>query len=192
LSGDDPALARAATEFCVAEAERLPALNRQAAALVCRGLMAADPQPVGSAADIFGRIDAPLFRAHALENAGVLLARRGDMPAARAASTGAIEIYTGLGAAWDIRRLNTRLREFGIRHGFRGKRTNRPTIGWAALTPTELKIAELIAAGQSNPDIAAALWLSRRTVQSHVSNILTKLDARSRVEIARAAYAHQR
>ena len=179
-------------KFCAAEADRSPLPNRQAADQECRGLMAADPAPVLAAADIFDRIDAPLHRAHALENAGVLLARRGDRAAARAASTGAIEIYTGLGAGWDIRRLNTRLREFGIRHGFRGRRSQRPTTGWAALTPTELKIAELIATGRSNPDIATALWLSRRTVQSHVSNILTKLDARSRVEIARAAYAHTR
>jgi DNA-binding CsgD family transcriptional regulator/tetratricopeptide (TPR) repeat protein len=190
LTAGDRALAQAATEFCVAEAERTPLLNRQAAASECRGLMVGDPAPVLFAADIFQRVGAPLSRAEALENAGVLLARRGDLAAARAASTSAIEIYTGLGAAWDIRRLNARLREFGIRHGFRGKRSGRPATGWAALTPTELKIAELIAAGRSNPDIAAALWLSRRTVQSHVSHILTKLDARSRVEIARAAYAH--
>jgi DNA-binding CsgD family transcriptional regulator/tetratricopeptide (TPR) repeat protein len=192
LGAGDLPLARAAAEFCAAEADRSPLPNRQAADQECRGLMTADPAPVLAAADIFDRIDAPLHRAHALENAGVLLARRGDPAAARAASTGAIEIYTGLGAGWDIRRLNTRLREFGIRHGFRGRRSQRPATGWAALTPTELKIAELIATGRSNPDIATALWLSRRTVQSHVSNILTKLDARSRVEIARAAYAHTR
>lgn len=192
LGARDLPLARAAAEFCAAEADRSPLPNRQAADQECRGLMTANPAPVLAAADIFDRIDAPLHRAHALENAGVLLARRGDRAAARAASTGAIEIYTGLGAGWDIRRLNTRLREFGIRHGFRGRRSQRPTTGWAALTPTELKIAELIATGRSNPDIATALWLSRRTVQSHVSNILTKLDARSRVEIARAAYAHTR
>jgi DNA-binding CsgD family transcriptional regulator len=190
LGAGDLTLARAAAEFCAAEAERSPLLNRQAAAQECRGLIAADPAPVLAAADTFGRIDAPLSRAQALENAGVLLARHGDVAAARTASTGAIEIYTGVGAAWDIRRLNTRLREFGIRHGFRGRRSQRPATGWAALTPTELKIADLIAAGRSNPDIATVLWLSRRTVQSHVSNILTKLGARSRVEIARAAYAH--
>jgi DNA-binding CsgD family transcriptional regulator len=190
LGAGDRALARLAADFCTAEAERSPLPNRQAAAQVCRGLMASDPAPVLAAAEIFERLKAPLFRAQALENAGVLLARHGDAAAARAASTSAVEIYTGLGAAWDILRLNSRLREFGIRHGFRGKRAHRSATGWTALTPTELKIAELIAAGQSNPDIAAALWLSRRTVQSHVSHILTKLDARSRVEIARAAYAH--
>jgi DNA-binding NarL/FixJ family response regulator len=58
-------------------------------------------------------------------------------------------------------------------------------VGWAALTPTEVKIAELVAEGRSNTDVATELFLSRRTVQSHVSHILAKLGAHSRVDIAR-------
>jgi DNA-binding NarL/FixJ family response regulator len=46
-------------------------------------------------------------------------------------------------------------------------------------------LAMLVAEGHSNPDIAAALLLSRRTVQTHVSHILTKLGYSSRIEIAR-------
>ena len=42
-----------------------------------------------------------------------------------------------------------------------------------------------MAEGRSNPDIAAELLLSRRTVQTHVSHILTKLGYSSRIEIAR-------
>jgi DNA-binding NarL/FixJ family response regulator len=38
----------------------------------------------------------------------------------------------------------------------------------------------------SNPDIAGQMFLSRNTVQTHVSHILTKLDARSRLQVARA------
>jgi DNA-binding NarL/FixJ family response regulator len=68
------------------------------------------------------------------------------------------------------------------RRGDRSRR--RRATGWAALTPTEQKIAQLIATGQSNPEIAARLVLSRRTVETHVSHILTKLDARSRIDIA--------
>ena len=49
------------------------------------------------------------------------------------------------------------------------------------------KIARLVAGGQSNPDIAAEMFLSRNTVQTHVSHILAKLGARSRVEIVREA-----
>jgi DNA-binding CsgD family transcriptional regulator len=48
------------------------------------------------------------------------------------------------------------------------------------------KIARLIAEGLSNPDIAGQMFLSRNTIQTHVSHILGKLSARSRAEIARA------
>jgi DNA-binding NarL/FixJ family response regulator len=95
-----------------------------------------------------------------------------------------IKMYFGLGAQWDLRRTEARLRPHGIR---RGPRTlsRRAVTGWAALTPAETRIAELVARGLSNPDIAAELYISRRTVQTHVSNILIKLDLRSRVEVAR-------
>jgi Response regulator containing a CheY-like receiver domain and an HTH DNA-binding domain len=52
-------------------------------------------------------------------------------------------------------------------------------------SPAEERVAALVAEGRSNPDIAAELLLSRRTVQTHVSHILTKLGYSSRIEIAR-------
>ncbi len=73
-----------------------------------------------------------------------------------------------------------------MRVAFRG----RPATGWDALTPTEVKVAYLVADGQSNPGVAAALFLSRNTVQTHVSHILAKLGARSRAEIIREAVRH--
>ena len=59
--------------------------------------------------------------------------------------------------------------------------------GWDSLTPTETKITALVAEGLSNPQIAARLFLSRRTVATHVSHILSKLDVHSRIDIAREA-----
>jgi DNA-binding NarL/FixJ family response regulator len=56
--------------------------------------------------------------------------------------------------------------------------------GWEALTATEQRVAALVADGLSNPDIATVLFLSRRTVQTHVSHIIAKLGVRSRVEVA--------
>ena len=52
------------------------------------------------------------------------------------------------------------------------------------MTDTERRIAAMVAAGRSNPDIAAELFLSRRTVRNHVSHILAKLELSSRVELA--------
>jgi len=73
-----------------------------------------------------------------------------------------------------------------VRRGRRSGRV-RPGTGWEALTPAEVKIALLVAEGSSNPEIADLLFLSPRTVQTHVSHILAKLGLRSRSEIAREA-----
>ena len=67
----------------------------------------------------------------------------------------------------------------------RGRREQRAVCGWEALTPTEIKIAALVAGGESTSDIARGMFLSRRTVQTHISHILTKLGAKGRVEIVR-------
>ena len=71
----------------------------------------------------------------------------------------------------------------GIRRGVHGSR-RRPKAGWAALTDTERTVAALLAEGLSNPDSAGRMFISRRTVQFHVSNILGKLGLSSRVELA--------
>jgi len=132
---------------------------------------------------------APLPYGQTCEEAAALLAAAGDATGARAALTEAVRAYTGLGAGWDVRRADARLRRYGVRRGPRVVR-RRPTAGWDALTPTELRVAGLVALGRSNPEIAAEMLLSRRTVQTHVSNILAKLGLVSRVDIAREA-AHR-
>jgi DNA-binding CsgD family transcriptional regulator len=65
-----------------------------------------------------------------------------------------------------------------------GVRTWRRTAVSETLTEREREIADLIAAGASNPEIAQALFLSRKTVERHVSNLLKKVGARNRAELA--------
>jgi DNA-binding CsgD family transcriptional regulator len=184
LTVGDPATATAAARACVADADRKARPATTAAARHCQGLLEQDPAHVREAADTFHRIGYLLFEAQALENAAVLYAEHGDPNPARTAYHAAIGIYSDLNAGWDIIRADARLRPHNIRRGRRGPR-RRPATGWESLTPTEQKIAQLVAAGQSNPDIATQLFLSRRTVESHVSHILSKLNAHSRVDIAR-------
>jgi DNA-binding CsgD family transcriptional regulator/tetratricopeptide (TPR) repeat protein len=181
-----PAVAAAAADACAREAEAQAAPPWTAGARHCEGLLDHDPAAVLAAAELLQSTGYPLHSALALENAAVLLAEDGDTEAARASYLRAIGIYSDLGAAWDIMRADARMRQHNIRRGRQSAR-RRPTTGWPALTPTEQRIARLVAEGASNPDIASQLFLSRHTVQSHVSHILTKLNARSRVEIARAA-----
>ena len=104
-----------------------------------------------------------------------------DRGQARDAFTGAVEIYTALGAAADVARLQATFRAHGIRRGPHAKH-RRARSGWDSLTETEIKIATLVEEGMSNPEIAAKLLLSRRTVATHVSHILKKLDVNSRTD----------
>jgi DNA-binding CsgD family transcriptional regulator len=156
----------------------------------CRGLVESDPAALMTVAKTYPPADRPLYHAVALEDAAVLYAGRGELKEARAAFTEAARLYETLDANWDLRRAAARLRPYGIRRDTRARR--RPDTGWDALTESERKIAYLVADGQSNPDIAAGLFLSRNTVQTHVSRILAKLGARSRTEIATEVSAHPR
>ena len=65
----------------------------------------------------------------------------------------------------------------------RGRHGPRMVSGREALTLAEVKIAALVARGDSTSDIARGMFLSRRTVQTYISRIITKLGAKSRVEI---------
>ncbi len=63
-----------------------------------------------------------------------------------------------------------------------------PSEGGAGLTPRELEVLRLVAAGRSNQQIADALFISRKTASVHVSNILAKLGVHTRVEAAATAH----
>ncbi|MEV6494060.1 helix-turn-helix transcriptional regulator, partial [Actinoplanes sp. NPDC051633] len=52
------------------------------------------------------------------------------------------------------------------------------------LTPMERKVAELVAQGLSNKDVAAQCWVSPRTVAFHLRNVFTKLGVSSRTQLA--------
>jgi len=193
VAAGDSQTARAATRACQAEAaaETRPA-RAGAASLRCQGLLLADPGPLREAVAHYRAVGPAVQLPAALEDLAVVLAGHGQEAEAKAALNEAVGQYEGLGAAWDIRRAEGRLRPYGVRRGARGLRAERAatTAGWGALTPTEIRIAGLVAAGMSNPDIASQLFLSRNTVQTHVSHILAKLGAKGRVEIVREALSH--
>jgi predicted ATPase/class 3 adenylate cyclase/DNA-binding CsgD family transcriptional regulator len=71
----------------------------------------------------------------------------------------------------------------------RGAR-GRPASGWESLTPTELDVVRLVGEGLPNKDIAARLFVSPRTVQSHLTHVYTKLAVSSRVQLAQEAARH--
>jgi DNA-binding CsgD family transcriptional regulator len=188
LAVNDRELARAAVAAAEIDAADEPLPRRLVAARRARAVLDRDVPALLAAADDYRALSIPLSVGHTCEEAAVLLAQTGDTTGARAPLAEAVRMYLELGAAWDIRRLDARLRPYGVRRGPRTAR-RRATTGWEALTPTEQRVAGLVAQGRSNPDIAAEMLLSRRTVQTHVSNILAKLGLGSRIEIAREAAA---
>jgi DNA-binding CsgD family transcriptional regulator len=165
-------------------ARRSQVPHRLGTAAYCRGLLERDPFLLQHAADRYRDAGRPLQRAKALEAAAIGFATRGDRDAARSAFTRADELYDRLGANWDLAHLRAQLRQHGIRRGPRAKH-RQAQAGWHSLTPTETKIAGMVAEGMSNRQIAEQLVLSPRTVGTHVSHILAKLGVRSRIDIAR-------
>ena len=160
--------------------------HRQANALYCSGLLDQDAARLLAAAERYGHAGRALLCAKALEAAAGEFVCADDRDQARAAFSRAVEIYASLGAATDVARLQARFRAHGIRRSPHTKH-RRVRSGWESLTPTEIKVAALVEGGLSNPEIADRLFLSRRTVATHVSHILKKLDVNSRIDIAREA-----
>jgi DNA-binding CsgD family transcriptional regulator/tetratricopeptide (TPR) repeat protein len=158
--------------------------HRQANALYCGALLDRDAARLLVAAERYDDASRPLLRAKALEAAAGYFVDADDRTQARAAFTAAVEVYTSLGAAADIARVQATFRAHGIRRGPHAKH-RRAQSGWDSLTATEIKIAAFVGEGLSNPEIASRLLLSRRTVATHVSHILKKLNVNSRIDIAR-------
>ena len=71
----------------------------------------------------------------------------------------------------------------------RGER-RRPSFGWDSLTPTELAVVRLTAAGLTNPAIGERLFISRGTVKTHLQHVFAKLGVHTRSELAAAAIRH--
>ena len=152
-------------------------------ALRCQGLIEDDTEILQAAADAHARGSRPLRLALACEDAGSAFARHGDAERARPLLEQAAGLYERLGAARDLVRAEATLREAGIRRGRRGPR-GRPQFGWPSLTPTECSIADLVAEGLSNPQIGKRLYISHRTVQTHLAHVFAKLDISSRAQLA--------
>jgi DNA-binding CsgD family transcriptional regulator len=182
----DAATARTLADRAMALADDTEIPHRQANALCCRGLVDRDPARLLRAAERYDDARRPLLGAKALEAAAGVFVDHGDRDPARAAFSRAVDVYASLGATRDVARLQARFRAHGIRRAPRVKH-RRARRGWDSLTPAEAKIAALVAEGMTNPQIAARLFLSHRTVATHVSHILGKLDLRSRIDIAREA-----
>ncbi|WP_394621468.1 BTAD domain-containing putative transcriptional regulator [Lentzea sp. JNUCC 0626] len=147
----------------------------------CRALIEEDPAALAAVTRYLVEVGRKVEGATALEDLAVLHASLGNATEAQSALYDAMTVYTELGAAWDVRRAESRLKPYDVRWrvGVHGDLNGRP------LDHLESRVADLVAAGWPNSDIATRLSMSRNTVQAHVSRLLQKLGVDSRLSVTR-------
>jgi DNA-binding CsgD family transcriptional regulator len=146
----------------------------------CHGLIAAADGRVDEAASLLDRaveeheqVGDRFGRARVRLALGVVRRRQRQKAAARRALEDALTAFTDLGAATWAERARAEL-------GRIGGRTRE-----AGLTAAERRVAALVAQGRTNREVAAALFIGERTVETHLSHVYAKLGVRSRAELAR-------
>ena len=151
-----------------------------------RGMLDADPDAIEETASQLAGAGRPAAEAFAREELACAAAAAGDRDRAAAALEAALAGYQRRGATPDRDRALARTRALGLRRGSR-EAHREADFGWESLTATENRIAALVRDGLTNREIGTRLFVSPRTVQTHVSHILQKTGLRFLVEIARFA-----
>ena len=95
--------------------------------------------------------------------------------------------YRQTGADRDQARVRRRLRQLGIRRRHWSTSPARPVTGWDSLTDTEQAVADLVAQGLNNNQVAARMYISTHTVAHHLRQAFRKLSIASRYELTRIA-----
>src|SRR6266487_1644844 len=147
----------------------------------CRGLLEAARGDLGAADRALERalkeherLPMPFEFGRTLLVQGTIRRRARQKRAARDSLERAVEIFERLGAPLWADKARAELRRIGL----------RPPAP-SGLTPSEERVAELVAAGHTNREVADALFISVKTVDSNLSRIYRKLGVRSRTELAR-------
>jgi DNA-binding CsgD family transcriptional regulator len=185
----DAERAAAATQAC-ADTVSLPTATGMASLAAAEVALDGDEPTIAveralAAARAFEAAEALWDGARARAVAGRALARSGDRDRAVLELERAATAFDSFGS---LRYRDQAERELG-KLGHRVHRRTRPGkcdgSGIEALTARELQVARLVVDRKTNPEIAAELFLSNKTVESHLRNIFHKLNVSSRVELAR-------
>jgi DNA-binding CsgD family transcriptional regulator/DNA-binding Lrp family transcriptional regulator len=184
LAVGDNELAESAVAYASRRAELSPGVASLAAAAThAAGLRNRDTDELSEAVSLFARGPRSLALAAAWEDLGLAHRSQGSRDAAIDALSQALVLFARAGATRDAARLRSRLRELGIRR--RVTRAEKPATGWAAITESELAIAQLVADGLTNREIGERLFVSPHTVNTHLRQVFAKLDVNSRVDLTR-------
>jgi DNA-binding CsgD family transcriptional regulator len=150
------------------------AAHARGAVLLAEGEPAAALLSLRQAYEFWRNEEAPYLTARTRELLGIACRALGDEEGAELELEAAKAAFRELGAAPDVARLASHGKDSTRSHG---------------LTKRELQVLRLVAAGKTNGTIAFELFVSRRTIDRHVSNLLGKLDVSSRA--AATSYAHR-
>jgi DNA-binding CsgD family transcriptional regulator len=134
---------------------------------------------VKRAVELLSRTGCRAFQARALDLYGRTLA---DAARVNALQQAALAL-DACGAFWRRDRMHQRLRGLGAR----GRRAVEAALGSTSLSRRERQVARLAAQGRSASEIAEQLFISRRTVESHLAHVYAKLGMRSRLDLVRRA-----
>lgn len=187
-AGDAATAATAARDLIrVAEFVRLPMYRGLAAATAsCASLAAGDPEravePATDAIELLSATDcaAHLARAHYLLGRSLPATRR---PEAVEALQRSASILEQCGSPWRRDRSLGALRRLGSA----GRRAAAAALGPGSLTRREREVARLAATGMSAKEIAEALFVGERTVESHLASVYAKLGVDSKLQLVRRA-----
>ena len=152
-----------------------------------RGLLASDGEYetwFARALELHGRGEDPFSRARTLLALGVRRRRSRRRAAAREPLAEALSLFERLGAATWATQARRELELAGAGDDEDGG-ADAAGSALEALTPQELHVAVHVGRGLSNREVAAALFVSSRTVEAHLRQIYRKLDLRSRTQLAR-------
>ncbi len=177
--GEDARAASLAAEDVIV-ARRFGAPSALGAALRAAGLVADDHARLTESVAVLARSPARLERAHSLAALGAALRRGGRAAEAREPLGAALALARGCGAL----ALAEHAYEELTATGARPRKILRA--GADALTATERRVAQLAVDGMSNRDIAQALFVTVRTVETHLSHAYRKLGIGSRHELPAA------
>lgn len=191
VAAGEPRLARDVAAAVSGVAARNEVAWITGAALRCQGLADNDADILDAAVTAYAGGSRPLELALTCEDAGAAFARLGKTDYAAQLLDRAVTIYERLDAARDLARADATLRQMGVRRR-RHVTQRRAQSGWQSLTASELAVVELVVEGLTNPQIGQRLYISRRTVQTHLAHVFAKLHINSRAQLAAEAARHQR
>lgn len=189
VAAGQPALAEEAVELAATGARNNPDVaSLEGVAQQVRGFVHHDVDALDAAVGHLRKAPRPVMLASALSDLGSELVRSGRADDGVRRLEEALGIYARLEAKPAVAGVRDALAAAGVGSDRTLPRPARPRFGWASLTESELKVAELVSAGLTNRAVARTLHVTTNTVGTHLRSVFTKLDVQSRVQLTNALH----